>query len=131
MADAKGDRSRSGNHHQPRACAGARNQRDQRVVDDERVRSIAEPPHDVANGAAIGLAIDPGHAEAHRRGRDVAAARDLFDHVVEDFLDLELAFGLEVGAAGAAVGDDATVAVGEERHRLRAAGIDAENVHAD
>ena len=56
---------------------------------------------------------------------------DLFDHVVEHLLDLELALGLQVGAAGTAFGEDAAVAVGEERHRLRAAGVDAENVHRD
>ena len=68
----------------------------------------------------------PRHTAAGVRLRP---PRHLLDHVVQHFLDLELALGLQVGAASAAVGDDATVCVGEERHRLRAAGVDAENVH--
>ena len=130
MADAVGDRTGARDHHHARAGAGAGDQRDQRVVDDQRVRAEAEAPHDVANDAAVVLSRStpamPRHTAA---GVTCAAVRGLLDHRVEHLLDLELALGLQVGAAGAAFADDAAVGVGEEGDGLRAAGVDAEDMH--
>ena len=47
---------------------------------------------------------------------------------MEDLLDLELADRLQVGAAAARLGEERAVRVGEQADRLRAAGVDAEDV---
>src|SRR6185436_15208211 len=52
-----------------------------------------------------------------------------FDHRVEDLFDLELPFGLQVGAPGAALADDAAVRIGQQRDGFRAAGVDSQDVH--
>ena len=62
-------------------------------------------------------------------GVDVAPVRSAFDHGVKDLFDLELAFGLQVGGAGAAFADDAAVGVGEEGDGLGPARIDPQDVH--
>ena len=49
---------------------------------------------------------------------------------MEDLLDLELARGLEICAGTARLDDGARVFVGEVADGLRAAGIDAEDDHA-
>ena len=78
---------------------------------------------------ASSCAIDAGHAEAHRGQRDVAAIGGAIDHGVQDLFDLELAFGLQVGGAGAAFAEDAAVGVGEQRDGLGPARIDPQDVH--
>ena len=48
---------------------------------------------------------------------------------MEHLLDFELARGLQVRAAAARFGEHRSGVVGEQAHRLRAAGIDSQHVH--
>ena len=81
------------------------------------------------HGGRVFGTVDAGNAEANRRGTDVAVADRGIHHVVEHFLDFELARRLEVRAAAACLSDDLTLPVGEQAHRFCAARIDAEHVH--
>ena len=53
----------------------------------------------------------------------------LLHHVMEDLLDLELADGLQVGAAAPRLREHFAVLVGQLAHGLGAACVDAEDVH--
>ena len=64
-------------------------------------------------------------------GTIAAIADRLVHHVVQHLLDLQLAGRLQVGAAGARLGDERAVLVRELTDRLRAARIDAEDVNHD
>jgi hypothetical protein len=49
---------------------------------------------------------------------------------MQDFLDLEFAGSLQVGAPATRFADDAAITIGEQTHRFCAARIYAEDVHA-
>ena len=61
-------------------------------------------------------------------GTIAAVADRLFHDVMENLLDLELADRLQVGAAAARFGEDATRVVRQLADRLGAAGIDTDDV---
>ena len=103
--------------------------RDQRIIDDEDARLVADAAHDAADDGFVRCAIDAGDAEADRRRNDACARERLFHHGVQHLFERELAGALKIRAFLAALGDDARVVVGEQAHRLRAADVDAENRH--
>ena len=128
---AVGDRSRPGHDHDSGLIARARDQRDQRVVDDQRPRLESDAAHDPAHGRGVGLAIDAGNAETDGRRLQIPIAERLFHHRVQDLLELEFARRLQVGAAAARLGDDAPALVRKQTDRLRSASVDAQDVHVD
>ena len=75
-------------------------------------------------------AIDPGDAETDGGRANVAVANRGIHHVMQDFLDLELAGRLQVGAAAARFADDPSLLIGEQAHRFCPACVYAEHVHA-
>ena len=88
----------SDNHH---ACllTGAGDERDQGVIDHHDSRLETNPPHDALNRLCVARSIDTGNPQANRVRTDVAGIECLLHDLVQHFLDLELAGGLEVGAA--------------------------------
>src|SRR5207245_11310353 len=77
---------------------GPGDERDERVIDDQDARLVANPAHDGANDSLIVLAIDPGDAKADRRWRDGAITDGGFHHLVQDLFNGELARRLKVRA---------------------------------
>ena len=108
---------------------GAGDQRDQRVVDHEDARSLADAAHDRAHDLRFVFAIDARDSEADRRRRHAAIADRVLHHLVQHLLDAELARGVEIGAGTASFRDDQSALIREQTHGLRAAGIDADDVH--
>src|SRR5262249_58315852 len=81
-------------------------ERDERVVDHEASRFVADPPHDAPDNAGVVRTIDARDAETDGAGNRVAIRERLFHHLVQDLLDLQLADGLEVRAAAARFRED-------------------------
>ena len=90
---------------------------------------MADPAHDRADGLRFVLTVDARDAETHCRRRDVAVANRGFHHLVQHFLDAELARGMQVGPRSACVGHDLPLSVRQQTHRLRPAGVDSEYMH--
>ena len=88
-----------------------------------------DAPHDGADGPRFVVAIDAGDAETDRGRRDVAIADRRFHHLVQDLLDARARRRCEGSRRAAPFGDDRPLRVGEQTHRLRPAGVDAEHVH--
>ena len=117
-APAVHDRSRPGDDHDTRVVARAGHERDERVVDDEDAGFVADAPHDRPHELRFVGAIDAGNAETDRVGNDGpivgrAIADRLLHHLVEHFLDGELARRMKVRARSARCGDDRAVLVRE------------------
>ena len=109
----------------PLGCAG--DQRHVGVVDDmDRASSKTEAGKHTVNELLVVGAIDAGDAETD--GRDRRGGLEPCEDLVERFLDAELAFGDEVGAAGSCLAHDGARLVGEQSHGLGAAGVDADHV---
>ncbi len=103
-------------------------QRDQRVVGDQRPRLEADAPHHALHHLPVVGAIDAGHPQGDGRRRQQAIADDAVHHRVQGLLDLELPRRLQVGAAGARLVEDAAFEVGEQAHRLGAARVETDHV---
>ena len=58
-------------------------QRNQRVVDDQRVIAEAESPHHASDGGGIVITIDAGNAQAHGHRPIGRAVEHLIDHFVQ------------------------------------------------
>ena len=99
----------------------------ERIVYDDDSGFESNALHDPAHDRRVVFAVDAGNAEADGSRPDVQLANGLLHHVVEDFLDLELARSLEVRARPARFGEDVPRAVRELTDGLRAARVDAEN----
>jgi hypothetical protein len=123
------DRTGARDDHDTRLPGRAGFERDQRIVDDEHARLVADPLHDAAHDVGVVGAIDAGDPEADGGGYDVAVAEGVFHHLVQDLLDLQLPHRLEVGAGRTGFRDDRPVSVGELAHGLGAARIYAEHMH--
>ena len=104
-------------------------QRDQRVVDDENAGLVSDAAHDAADNGRVFRAVDPGDAEADGGGGPGLLRHRLFHHGVKDFLELQLADRLEVGAGASGCRQHAAFLVAEEANRLCAADVNAEDVH--
>ena len=123
------DRAGAGDEDHSRRVAGARGERDERVIDDERAHLESDPFHDPANGFCVLRPIDARDAQADGLGPDLAIADCRLHDVVENLLHLELADRLQVGAAAARFGEDDAAFVRQQAHGLGTAGVDAEHVH--
>src|SRR5262249_42377464 len=123
--------SGAGDDHDRRRVPCARDERDEGVVHHQRARLVANPAHDRADRPVLIRSIDAGDAEADCRRRDRAIADRLLHHLVQDLLDGELACGMKIRAGAARFADDRTCGVGEKAHRLRAACVDAKNMHEE
>ena len=123
-----GDRAGAGDHHDARLVPDRGDQRDQRVVGDQRPRLVADAPHHAMHHLPVVGAIDAGHPQGDGRRRRQAIADDAVHHRVQDLLDLELPRRLQVGAAGARLVEDAAFEVGEQAHRLGAACVETDHV---
>ena len=111
--------------------AGAGDQRDQRVVDDEHARLVADAPHDARGPSA------PRRRDRRRRcrGRSPPARSRDRRSPPPSLRAAPSRPRARRRPAGSRRGraPSATIApslVGEQAHGLRAAGVDAENVHA-
>ena len=124
------DRSGSRDDDDARPHARAGHQRDQRVVDDEQAPTRTDPAHDRTNNPRVVLTVNAGDPDADCRRLDGAIAERGLDDAVEHLLDFELPRRLDVRARSPTFRDDRSFPVGEKTYRLRAAGIDAEDMHA-
>src|SRR5439155_27358851 len=86
--------------------------------------------HDAAHDLRFVLAIDARDAEADRRRHDCAIADGRLHHLMEHLFDGELAGGVQVRAGTVAFSVDHATLVRQQADRFRAAGIDAQDVHA-
>jgi hypothetical protein len=103
--------------------------RDERIVDDEDARLVTDAAHDAANDRRIFRTIDAGDAETDG-GRNSGVRRHRLVHdCVENLLELQFADRLQVGAGPFGGRQHATVLVTEDTDGLRAADVDAEDVH--
>src|SRR4029079_14974287 len=126
---AVGDRSGAGDDDDAGLIGRARFERDERVVDDEHARLVADALHDAADNAGVVRTIDARDAEANGAGDRVAIRQRLLHHFVEDLFHFQIADRLEVGAAAARLREDLSPPVRELADGLRAPGVDAEDVH--
>src|SRR5262249_11545001 len=118
IVPAVGDRSRPGDDDDARLIGRARLERDERVVDHEASRLVADPPHDAPDNAGVVRTIDARDAETDGAGNRGAIRERLFHHLVQDLLDLQLADGLEVRAAAARFREDLAAPVREQADGL-------------
>src|SRR5205823_14347015 len=102
---------------------------DERVVHDEHPRSAADSTHQRRHGPQVIVAVDACDAEADGGGPLPRVAERRLHDLVQDLFDLELPCGLQVGSGATLLGDDDPQFVGEQAHRLGAAGVDTENMH--
>jgi len=109
------------------ACSG--HQCDQRIVDHNRPRLLADSAHDVPDGLRVSRPIDPSDTQADGVQLDVAVTECLVHHSMQDLLDTELTHHLQIGARRTRLGKDLAAIVREQAHRLRSPCIDAEYVH--
>ena len=103
---------------------------DERVVDDERSRLVADPIHDAADGVGIRRPIDAGNTEADRGRSDVMVRQRGFHDGVQHFLDFELPYRLQVCSAVACFGNDMALRVREQTDGFGPSRVDSQNVHA-
>ena len=92
------NRSRSRHDDDAGRVADAGLQRDERVVDDENARLVADAAHDAAHDRFVGRAIDARDAEADGRRNDAGALERLFHDRMKDLLERELSGALQVRA---------------------------------
>src|SRR5258706_2672210 len=120
----------SGPGHDDDTWRGTRagDERDQRVVDHEDPRARADPPHDRSHHARIVFPIGAGDAQANGGWPLAIAERRLHD-LMKNFFDAELAGFLKVGTGTAALREHFPAFVGKKTNGLRAASVDAEQVH--
>ncbi len=113
-----------------RANASASLERDERVVDDQRRRLVADSPHDAANDGGVLGAIHAGDAEADD-GRHLGLRRQgLLHDVVEHLLDFEFAERRQVRARPSSRRADTSILVCQQTDRLGAARVDAKYNHS-
>jgi hypothetical protein len=124
--DAVGDRAGAGNQHDAAALGRSGDQSDVGVVDDlDRLVAKAEPAQHGVEQRLVLVAIDAGDAEADRRHLAVDVER--LENLVERLLHRQLAVRHQVGAAAARLAQHHAALVGEQPHRLGAAGVDADD----
>ena len=112
----------------PGTVFGAGDQRHQRVVHHEGPGHEADPPEDAADDSHVVVAIDPRDAEADRGRHALAIADGGVHDVVQHLLDLQLAGGLQVRARASRLRHNVAIEIGEQAHRLGAAGVDSQHV---
>ena len=120
-----GDRSGPRDDDDGGLARSARLQRNERVVDDENPRLVADPLHQGAHHAFVLRPIDAGNAQADRGGDDSSIVERFLHDVMEDLLHRQLPHRLQVGAARARLGDDGAALVSELADGLGPAGVDA------
>ncbi len=120
----------AGNQHDARPLvAGAGDQRRQRVVDDQHRRLEADAAHDAGDDGVVVRAVDAGDAEADGGRRRPLAGQDAVHHLVEHFLDFELAQRLQVRAGPAGRRTHPSVAVGQQADGLGSSSVDTQHEH--
>ncbi len=114
----------------PGASADARLQRNQRVVDDENPRLVADALHDAADHRLVGRAIDARNAQADGGRPDIPIGDGCFHHRVEHLFERQLSGSLQVGAFFVRGGHQAACVIRQQADGLRAADVDAKNMHS-
>ena len=121
--------SRPGDHDDAGLPRRTGFERDERIVDDQRLRLLAEAGEHAANRVGLARLIDAGHAEADGRGSDRVARHRAADEFAEHGFDPRRPERRQMRTGAANVREHPALVIGQLADRLRAARIDAQNRH--